>query len=140
MADRFKYSEVRQKIIDDIRLDLIGPKEEEEVLEESPRFAYLVGMLDIQKDENSDEDEQEVDTDIAYDEGEDYTAGEEDDNEPIMTTHFQIPSSMGISFYIRTQPSLCAWMCPGETMSSLQKSMRMKMGKNTARRYILVFL
>ena len=49
MPDRFKYSEVRQKIIDDIRLDLIGPREEEEILEESPKFAYLVGMLDIQK-------------------------------------------------------------------------------------------
>lgn len=100
MIDRFKYSEVRQKIIDDIRLDLIGPREEEEILEESPKFAYLVGMLDIQKDENSVEDEQEVDADMAYEDGEDYTAGEEDDNEPIMTTHFQIPSSMGISFYV----------------------------------------
>ena len=34
MADRFKYSEVRQKIIDAIRTDLIGPREKEEVLEE----------------------------------------------------------------------------------------------------------
>ena len=39
MADRFKYSEVRQKIIDAIRIDLIGPKEEEEILEENPRYA-----------------------------------------------------------------------------------------------------
>lgn len=37
---------------------------------------------------------------MAYEDGEDYTAGEDDDNEPIMTTHFQIPSSMGISFYV----------------------------------------
>lgn len=103
MPDRFKYSEVRQKIIDDIRLDLIGPREEEEILEESPKFAYLVGMLDIQKDENSVEDEQEVDADMAYEDGEDYTAGEDDDNEPIMTTHFQIPSSMGISFMLKIQ-------------------------------------
>ena len=42
MADRFKYSEVRQKIIDAIRTDLIGPREKEEVLEENPRYAYLV--------------------------------------------------------------------------------------------------
>lgn len=122
MADRFKYSEVRQKIIDDIRLDLIGPKEEEEVLEESPKFAYLVGMLDIQKDENSDEDEQEVDTDIAYEEGEDYTAGEDDDNEPIMTTHFQIPSSMGISFYIEnTTKSLNIDVSWGDYAKSTEK-------------------
>lgn len=51
MADRFKYSEVRQKIIDAIRTDLIGPREKEEVLEENPRYAYLVGMLDIQSDD-----------------------------------------------------------------------------------------
>ena len=39
MPDRFKYSEVRQKIIDDIRLDLIGPREEEEILEERPKYS-----------------------------------------------------------------------------------------------------
>ena len=95
MANRLKYSEVRQKIIDDIRTDLIGPKEAEEVLEENPRYAYLVGMLDVQRDNEdySSAEEQEVDTDIAFEDGEDYTAGEDDDNEPISTTHFQLPSS-----------------------------------------------
>ena len=51
MADRFKYAEVRQKIIEAIRTDLIGPREDEEVLEENPRYAYLVGMLDAQNDD-----------------------------------------------------------------------------------------
>ena len=32
MADRFKYSEVRQKIIEAIRTDFIGPRDKEEVL------------------------------------------------------------------------------------------------------------
>lgn len=41
MDDRFKYAEVRQKIIEAIRTDLIGPREDEEVLEENPRYAYL---------------------------------------------------------------------------------------------------
>ena len=101
MADRFKYSEVRQKIIDAIRTDLIGPREKEEVLEENPRYAYLVGMLDIQSDDEdySGAGEQEVDADMAFEDGEDFTAGEDDDNEPISTTHFQLPSSIGISFY-----------------------------------------
>lgn len=122
MPDRFKYSEVRQKIISDIRLDLIGPREEEEVLEESPKFAYLVGMLDIQKDENGIEDEQEVDADMAYEDGEDYTAGEDDDNEPIMTTHFQIPSSMGISFYVEnTTKSICIDVSWGDYTKSSEK-------------------
>ena len=63
MTDRFKYSEVRQKIIDALRTDLIGPKEREEVLEENPRYAYLVGMLDVQSDDEdySGAGEQEVD-------------------------------------------------------------------------------
>ena len=104
MADRFKYSEVRQKIIDAIRTDLIGPREKEEVLEENPRYAYLVGMLDIQSDDEdySGAGEQEVDADMAFEDGEDFTAGEDDDNEPISTTHFQLPSSIGISFYIQS--------------------------------------
>ena len=49
MDDRFKYAEVRQKIIDAIRTDLIGPLSPEEVLDENPRFAYLVGMLEPQR-------------------------------------------------------------------------------------------
>ncbi len=99
MADRFKYSEVRQKIIDAIRTDLIGPREKEEILEENPRYAYLVGMLDIQSDDEdySGAGEQEVDADMAFEDGEDFTAGEDDDNEPISTIHFQLPSSIGIS-------------------------------------------
>lgn len=104
MADRFKYAEVRQKIIEAIRTDLIGPREEDEVLEENPRYAYLVGMLDAQNDDEdySGAGEQEVDADMAIEDGEDYTAGEEDDNEPISTTHFQLPSSIGISFYVQS--------------------------------------
>ena len=42
MADRFKYAEIRQKIIEAIRTDLIGPRAEEEVLTENPRYGYLV--------------------------------------------------------------------------------------------------
>lgn len=105
MVDRFKYAEVRQKIIDAIRTDLIGPLDDHEVLKENPRFAYLVGMLDMQSDDEnySGAGEQEVDADMAFEDGEDFTAGEDDDNEPISTTHFQLPSSIGISFYIQNE-------------------------------------
>lgn len=90
-------------------------------------------MLDIQKDENSVEDEQEVDADMAYEDGEDYTAGEEDDNEPIMTTHFQIPSSMGISFYVEnTTKTISIDVSWGDYVKS-SKNMRMKMEKNIVR-------
>ena len=124
MADRFKYAEVRQKIIDAIRTDLIGPREEEEVLEENPRFAYLVGMLDAQHDDEdySGAGEQEVDADMAIENGEDYTAGEEDDNEPISSTRFQLPSSIGISFYIQSDlPGINLDVSWGDYAKSTQK-------------------
>lgn len=106
MADRFKYSKVRQEIIDALKIDLMGPQSEEEVLDENPRHAYIIGMLASQSETDQEiitNNEQEVDTDIAYEDGGDYTAGEDDDNEPIITTNFKIPSSMGISFYIETK-------------------------------------
>lgn len=124
MVDRFKYAEARQKIIEAIRTDLIGPLEEEEVLTENPRYGYLVGMLDVQ---SSDEDyssagEQEVDADMAYKDGEDYTAGQDDDNEPISSTHFQLPSSIGISFYVQTDlPGIKLDVCWGNYVKSSEK-------------------
>ena len=45
MNDRQKYAEVRQQLIDAIKVDLIGPESENEILEEPPTFAYLIGML-----------------------------------------------------------------------------------------------
>ena len=56
------------------------------MLEENPRYAYLVGMLDVQSDDedSSSAGEQEIDADMAYEDGEDFTAGEEDDNEPCL--------------------------------------------------------
>lgn len=124
MDDRFKYAEVRQKIIEAIRTDLIGPREDEEVLEENPRYAYLVGMLDAQNDaeDYSSAGEQEVDADMAIEDGEDYTAGEEDDNEPISTTRFQLPSSIGISFYVQSDLNgLNLDVCWGDYSKSSRK-------------------
>lgn len=105
MEDRFRYAEVRQRIIDAIRMDLIGPREEEEVLEEHPRYAYLAGMLEASDDHEScaNEHEQEIDIDPDYDNGESFVADEAEEYEPISTKTFQIPSSIGISFYIQDE-------------------------------------
>lgn len=102
MPDRFKYAKVRQKIINALRTDLMGPQSADEILDENPKSAYIIGMLASQAvDKNSSTaGEQEVDSDIAYGDSDDYTAGEDDDNEPIMTTSFKLPTSIGISFYI----------------------------------------
>lgn len=123
MADKSKYAEVRQKIIDAIRTDLIGPLETEEVLSENPRYAYLVGMLEPQRDENAtDENEQEIEADIDYEKNEDFTAGEDDDNEPISTTKFQLPSSIGISFYVENSlDGICLDVTWGDYEKSSEK-------------------
>ena len=109
MEDRFRYSAVRQRIIDSMKTDLMGPISEEEVLDENPKHAYIIGLLapqsDMSKGTEDDTSEQEIEAVLSYEDGEDYTAGEDDENEPITTTHFQIPSSIGISFYISSQTS-----------------------------------
>lgn len=123
MPDKSKYAEVRQKIIEAIRTDLIGPLETEEVLSENPRYAYLVGMLEPQRDENAtDENEQEIEADIDYEKNEDFTAGEDDDNEPISTTKFQLPSSIGISFYVESSlDGICLDVTWGDYVKSSEK-------------------
>lgn len=123
MPDRFKYAEVRWKIIDAIRTDLIGPLSPEEVLDENPRYAYIVGMLEPQRDENvPDENEQEIEADVDYEKNEDFTAGEDDDNEPISTTKFQLPSSIGISFYVENSlDGICLDVTWGDYTKSTEK-------------------
>lgn len=103
MADNFKYAKVRQEIINALKMDLLGPRDELEVLSESPKSAYIIGIL-APNNENTDDseysNEQEVDTDIAYEEGNDFSPDTEDDNEPVHFATFSLPSSIGISFYV----------------------------------------
>lgn len=99
MVDRFRFASVRQKVINMMKTDLLGPMDENEVLNQNPRYEYLVGMLAPQYDKTS---EQEIEGDASFEGDADYTAGEEDDNEPISANRFKIPSSIGVSFYIET--------------------------------------
>lgn len=133
MADRFKYAKVRQEIIDALKTDLMGPQDEEEVLDENPKFAYLVGMLAPKvADQSKTGTEQEVDTDIAYEDDANFTAGEEDDNEPISVTHFDPPSSIGISFYVETAlPSINLEIKWGDYTRSTEKQLN-KDGKEVS--------
>lgn len=101
MADRFKFAEVRQEVIEMLKKDLLGPSSENEILNQNPRFEYTVGMLAPQTSEN-DTNEQEVDGDVSFEGDADYTAGEDDDNEPVFTNRFKTPSSIGISFYLES--------------------------------------
>ena len=42
---RLVYKDLRQKFIDSLRTDLIGPYEENEELRESPTSSYIMGRL-----------------------------------------------------------------------------------------------
>lgn len=130
MTDRFKFAEVRQNIIDMLRTDLLGPMDENEVLSENPRNAYIVGMLAPQTvTAESVLNEQEIDGDLAYEEGADYTAAAEDENEPIYSNRFKVPSSIGISFYVQSStPSLSLCVSWGDYTKSIEK-MQNKEGK-----------
>lgn len=98
---RFKFAEVRQEVIEMLKKDLLGPSSENEILNQNPRFEYIVGMLAPQTSEN-DSNEQEIDGDASFEGDADYTAGEDDDNEPVFTNRFKTPSSIGISFYLES--------------------------------------
>ena len=107
MADRFKYAEVRQKVIKMLKTDLLGPMDPNEILDENPRHAYLVGMLAPQSGINENGDnEQEVEGDMSYEGDADFTSGEDDDNEPIAANRFKTPSSIGISFYMESSTQM----------------------------------
>ena len=47
---------------------------------------YRVSLETVSYTHLSGAGEQEVDADMAFEDGEDFTAGEDDDNEPISTT------------------------------------------------------
>lgn len=111
MADRLKNARARQIIIDALKKDLMGPESAEETLREDPSHNYyIIGTLSPKSvAEHKDEFtlDQEVEADSAYGDGEDFTAGEDDDNEPVAVTHFTKPSSIGISFYVESStPSI----------------------------------
>ena len=105
MEERKMYSEVRQEIIQMLRMDLLGPMESEEIVHENPRYAYKVGMLapqtSLADDRETSQCDQEIDADVDYGDEEDYSADGEDDNEPVSATRFKLPSSIGISFYLQ---------------------------------------
>ena len=43
--DRFAEAALRQKIIDALKIDLIGPVEPNEVMDQDPASEYLTGMI-----------------------------------------------------------------------------------------------
>lgn len=107
MADikDFKHAIVRQKILDAVRKDLIGPTSDCEQLNEVPTSSYITGLLypadtDVTEDENYNDVEF---TEKNFDaDGETLETGifEEEEPEDRVKGGFQKPSSIGVSFYV----------------------------------------
>lgn len=107
MADikDFKHAIVRQKILDAVRKDLIGPTAVCEELNEIPTSSYITGLL-YPADTAVTEDENYFDVEFTEKnfgaDGEMMEAGisEEEQPEDRVKGGFQKPSSAGISFYV----------------------------------------
>lgn len=125
MADRFKYSQVRQMIIDAMKVDLMGPQSEEEALDENPRHAYIIGLLAPQSEAGTDtasDNDQALEADIDHEDDNNFTAGEDDENEPVVTTRFKLPNSIGISFYVAAgTDSICLDVSWGDYTKATEK-------------------
>jgi len=98
MNDKFIQSEIRQKIIEALRTDLIGPRlGTDESLEENPELSYLSGALHTTNPKEIFEfDNQE---DIELESGSSDSLGDED-NEDRYADKFKQQSSLGLSFYL----------------------------------------
>lgn len=125
MTDRFRYAQVRQMIIDAMKIDLMGPQSEDEVLDENPRHAYIIGLLAPQTEAGAgaaEGNDQELEADIDHEEDNNFTAGDDDDNEPVVTTRFKLPNSIGVSFYVAAgTDSVCLDVSWGDYTKTTEK-------------------
>lgn len=118
MADirDFKHAIVRQKILEAVRRDLIGPSSANDELNEVPTSSYITGLL-YPADTAVTEDENYFDvefTEKKFDaDGESMETGifEEEEPEDRFIGGFQKPSSVGISFYVSDEvPKINAYI------------------------------
>lgn len=98
MSD-FMYSKVRQKILEALKIDLVGPGEKEEMLDESPLSSYITGMLYPIKSTVSSEVELE-NNDFISDAILDEKDLVDEDYEDKVAAKFKLQSSIGVSFYV----------------------------------------
>ena len=101
--DRFAEAALRQKIIDALKIDLIGPVEPNEVMDQDPASEYLTGMIYAKSlADDLEFGEQEVGFDFAHED--DYSTGAEEENDDVQTNgKFEKPSSIGLSFYVKKE-------------------------------------
>lgn len=104
--DRFAEAALRQKIIDALKIDLIGPIEPNEVMDQDPASEYLTGMIYAKSlVDDLEFGEQEIGFDFAHEE--DYSTGAEEENDDVQTNgKFEKPSSIGLSFYVKKETKI----------------------------------
>ena len=88
--------EVRSRLLEALERDLVGPREEHEVLRDTPFSTYLAGVLYPVEQEKPDPEE-EVDED---EDGESGTSTYAD--APVSLANTRYPSSMGMTFAVDT--------------------------------------
>jgi hypothetical protein len=103
MSD-FIYKKVREKMLKALKVDLVGPSEREEMLDESPLSSYISGMLYPLKSAVSSEVEFENNDFVSDTIGDENDAAEED-YEDKLVAKFKQQSSIGISFYVEEDSS-----------------------------------
>lgn len=114
MADNtasFKHAAVREKILEALRVDLMGPQEECEALNEVPTSSYITGMLypsDTSFSEDETYDDQEFMNNEYYTEDrKDSSTGVEDyDSEAPAQGKFKKQASCGLTCYVGADVSV----------------------------------
>lgn len=104
-VEAFKYAEVRGKILEAVRMDLLGPQQDTELLDESPISSYITGMLypaDTSLSEDEEFDEQNFASDEFHSENETGKGVEEDEPDDKPKGGFKKQASLGISCYVNT--------------------------------------
>ena len=101
MGDRFQEAKLRDQIIDFVKKDLVGPSEPNEILNESPMFSYLTGMIYPSLAAFGETSEQEIGFEIDMEENADYSQDDdEDDGQAMTATKFKQQTSIGATFYL----------------------------------------
>lgn len=98
MPNYEEYYKAREDIVNIIKMDLVGPVQENEVLIENPTQYYVMGKL-YPRMENETEDERDADEDVTTNSGMDQNTDYYDT--ALASTNISVPSTMGVTFTLK---------------------------------------
>ena len=91
MGKYTEYYEAREKIVKIVSEDLLGPVEEDEILNEPPTSYYIMGKLYPKSETEAEPDDNTTSTDLDS----------IDSNASLATTNIKEPRAMGITYTVR---------------------------------------